>query len=329
MGGRPPTVAEKGKEKLDSAKQRVEDEARSVKHETEGDKSLTEKGKEKLESAKERVKDETRDVREGDKSLTQKGKEVYKDNMPESMGGRPPTVAEKGKEKLDSAKQRVEDETRSAKKEGKETLDSAKQRVEDETRSAKKEGQEKLDSAKQRAEDETRSIKEEGQEKMDSAKQRVEDETRSAEHERKTLLAHGKEWLRDTLPQGLGGRPPTAIEQEQTAGKSLLQRGKEFVFGGQHTSDEDHVTQQVEDMSIDNRPEGERPQDDVNLKGKSLAEQAKAIYRENMPESLGGRSPTLAEQGKQRISDETRSAKEVGQDLGEKAQAKAETETES
>eukprot|EP00456_Euglypha_rotunda_P011293 TRINITY_DN1293_c0_g3_i1.p1 TRINITY_DN1293_c0_g3~~TRINITY_DN1293_c0_g3_i1.p1 ORF type:complete len:276 (+),score=28.43 TRINITY_DN1293_c0_g3_i1:24-830(+) len=237
LGGRPPTVAEQGADKLDSARQRVEDEARSVKHEM-GDKSLTQKGKEmyrdtmpealggrpptvaeqgadKLDSARQRVEDEARSVKHemGDKSLTQKGKEAYRDTMPEALGGRPPTVAEQGKEKLDSGKQRVEDEARTAKEGGKTLLDMGKELY--------------RDTMPEALGGRPPTLTEYGKMSTDEA----------LGH--KSLLQKGKEVVRDTMPQALGGRPPTASEEIKDTVDNV--RSKET------------LSEKMEDLSIDNR----------------------------------------------------------------------------
>jgi hypothetical protein len=335
IGGRPPTVAEKGKEKLDSAKQRIEDESRSAKYEAGLDRSL------------------------GDKA-----KDTYRDTMPEALGGRPPTVAEKGKEKLDSAKQRIEDESRSAKYEA--GLDRS---LGDKAKEAYRENMpealggrpptiaEKLDSAKERTDDEFRSAKYEGERKLDSAKERTDDEIRSAEEGGKSLLERGKEIYKENMPEVLGGRPAAFAQQEQD--KSLLQKGKEIIknnipefLGGRPTTttseelkdtsaDTTHyrdttidstqprdtsLTGQMQDLSIDNRP---AVAEDDSLRGKSLLQQAKAVYRESMPEALGGRPATIAEKGQQRVHDEVRSTKEIGHELADKGKDKVDNVTES
>jgi hypothetical protein len=322
-------------------------------------KSVGEQGKEKFDSAKQTAKDETRSAKHemgGDKSLTEQAKETYRDNMPESLGGRPPTVAEQGKEKFDTAKQRVEDETRSAKHEmggDKSLSEQAKETYRDNMPESlggrpptvTEQGKEKFDSAKQRTEDELR-----------SGKQRVEDETRTVGGG-KSLLDKGKEAYKDNMPETLGGRPPTLTEQgkqstdEALGHKSLLQKGKEmfrdnmpqFLGGRPPTASEElkdtvdsrqpevdnasrskeSLSGQMEDLSIDNRPQ------DGSIKGKSLTEQAKTIYRENMPEALGGRPATLAEKGQQRVHDEARSAGEVGHEVAFQGKAKLDNASES
>eukprot|EP00456_Euglypha_rotunda_P053558 TRINITY_DN4323_c0_g1_i1.p1 TRINITY_DN4323_c0_g1~~TRINITY_DN4323_c0_g1_i1.p1 ORF type:complete len:378 (-),score=87.42 TRINITY_DN4323_c0_g1_i1:30-1085(-) len=260
LGGRPPTVAEKGKEKLYSAKQSIDDETRSAKREigaekTLGDKAketyrdampeslggrpptVAEKGKEKLDSAKQRIDDEARSAKYEtgiDRSLGDKAKETYRETMPESLGGRSPTVAEKGKEKLDSAKQRVEDEARSAKYElgaeqtmgdkAKEMGEKAKETYRDtmpeslggRPQTIAEKGKETLDSARY-----------EGERKLDSAKERTDDEIRSAEEGGKSLLERGKELYKVNMPEALGGRPAAFAQQEQD--KTLLQKGKEII----------------------------------------------------------------------------------------------------
>jgi hypothetical protein len=323
LGGRPPTVTEQGKEKLESAKQTATDETRSAKHEMGGDKSLTkqaketyrdnmpeslggrpqtltEEGKEKFDATKERIQNETR----SGKTLTEQGKEGYRENMPESLGGRPPTVTEQGKEKLGTAKQRIEDETRSAKHEmggDKSLTEQAKETYRD------------LGGRPP-------TITEKGKEKLDSVKQRT-DELRSGEHVgdealgQKSLLQKGKEMYRGNMPQVLGGRPSTVSEEFKDLDSTQPEvdnpsRVKESLSG------------QMEDLSIENR------QQDSSLKGKSLPEQAKTIYRENMPELLGGRPATLAEKGQQRVQDEARSAKEVGHEVAEKGKAKVDNASE-
>eukprot|EP00456_Euglypha_rotunda_P011295 TRINITY_DN1293_c0_g3_i2.p1 TRINITY_DN1293_c0_g3~~TRINITY_DN1293_c0_g3_i2.p1 ORF type:complete len:189 (+),score=13.24 TRINITY_DN1293_c0_g3_i2:85-651(+) len=173
-------------------------------------------------------------------------------------------------------------------------------------------------------------VAEQGKEKLDSGKQRVEDEARTAKEGGKTLLDMGKELYRDTMPEALGGRPPTLTEygkmstDEALGHKSLLQKGKEVVrdtmpqaLGGRpptaseeikdtvdNVRSKETLSEKMEDLSIDNRSQ------DDSLKARSLAQQAKAIYKENMPEALGGRPATLAEKGQQRIQDEARSVKE-------------------
>jgi hypothetical protein len=302
LGGRPPTVAESAKEKID-------DETRSAKQEF-----------------------------GTDKSLVDKGKEMYRDNMPEALGGRPPTIAEKGKYLFEEGKQRVSDEARVAKEKLSDETQTAKERLSDEARVAK----EKFDASttttpETRAPGTEKSIIEQGKEvyrenmpevlggrpptMAERAKERVHDEARSVDREvgggGKGLLAKGKELYRETMPEVLGGRPPTVGEEF----KAMVDTSKQRT---QHTDVDRSLDGQMEDLSIDNRP---GPVED-SIKDKPITQQLKAIYKENMPEALGGRPATISEKAQQRVGDEMRSAKEIGGEYAEKAKAKLDNSTE-
>eukprot|EP00456_Euglypha_rotunda_P087954 TRINITY_DN897_c0_g1_i13.p1 TRINITY_DN897_c0_g1~~TRINITY_DN897_c0_g1_i13.p1 ORF type:complete len:218 (-),score=24.92 TRINITY_DN897_c0_g1_i13:137-790(-) len=208
--------------------------------------------------------------------------------MPEALGGRPPTLAEQGKEKLEHVKQRVDDETRIAK----EKIDDTKQRVQDETRSAQTEvaGQPSL------IEQGKELYKEVMPEVLGGRPLTLEEQQQHTVEGAKSLPAQVKELYKDTMPQFLGGRPPTIAEEF----KEMIDNSKQRT----HSLDG-----QMKDLSIDNRHED-------TVQDKPLTDQLKTMYKENMPEALGGRPETMTEKVKQRMDDEVRSAKEIGQKLG-------------
>jgi len=128
-------------------------------------------------------------------SVVDQAKKVFKDNMPEALGGRPPTTAEKIADQVqgkgESTKNRLKEEAESLKETVKDKWNKATEKISDEARSAKEQikgqakdssyGQSKsTESVKETIKDEGENLAQQMKEKARSAKEQIKDKAKEA-----------------------------------------------------------------------------------------------------------------------------------------------------